>query len=126
MGLDQFAYKTTVKPSREIDFNAEVYKDEVVCEEIHYWRKHPNIHGFMESLYHKKGGEETFNCKTVQLTQDDIDCLVEHILDDMLPKTTGFFFGQSDGTEENEDLEFCKKASDAIKEGYIIFYDSWW
>ena len=126
MGLDQFAYKTRVKPGKSVDFQDEVYKDEVEHEEIHYWRKHPNIHGFMEYLYREKGGELDFNCQPVELTQEDIDSLAKSILDQELPKTSGFFFGQSFGDEENDDLEFCKKASEAIKEGYTVFYDSWW
>ena len=126
MGLDQFAYKTKVKPGKSVDFQDEVYKDEVEREEIHYWRKHPNIHGFMEDLYREKGGDSEFNCRPVELTQDDIDSLASMILDKELPETSGFFFGQSFGDEENDDLEFCKKASEAIKEGYTVFYDSWW
>jgi hypothetical protein len=128
MGLDQFAYKTRVKPGKSVDFQDEVYKDEVEREEIHYWRKHPNVHGFMEDLYREKGGESDFNCRPVELTQEDIDSLAKSILDQELPKTSGFFFGQSCGDEEekNDDLEFCKKASEAIKEGYTVFYDSWW
>jgi hypothetical protein len=31
-----------------------------------------------------------------------------------------------DEEEENYDLEFCKKASEAIKEGYTVYYDSYW
>lgn len=126
MGLDQFAYKTKVKPGKSVDFQDEVYKDEVEREEIHYWRKHPNLHGFMEEIYREKGGEDSFNCRPVELTQEDIDRLAQSILDGELPETSGFFFGQSFGDEENDDLEFCKKASEAIKEGYTVFYDSWW
>jgi len=109
MGLDQFAYKTKVKPSKSVDFQVEVYKDEVEREEIHYWRKHPNLHGFMERLYREKGGESEFNCRPVELTQEDIDRLAQSILDGKLPETSGFFFGRSFGDEENDDLEFCKK-----------------
>lgn len=127
MGLDQFAYKTKVKPSKNVDFAEEVYDDET-SEEIHYWRKHPNIHGFMEKLYREKGGTDEFNCRPMLLTQEDIDNLANVILDGKLPNTSGFFFGQSNGdrSQEKDDLEFCKKASEAITEGYTVYYDSWW
>jgi hypothetical protein len=127
MGLDQFAYKTKVKPSKNVDFAEEVYDDET-SEEIHYWRKHPNIHGFMEKLYREKGGIDEFNCRPMLLTQGDIDNLANIILDGKLPNTSGFYFGQSNGDEsqEKDDLEFCKKASEAITEGYTVYYDSWW
>jgi hypothetical protein len=124
MGLDQFAFKTKVKTSREVDFQPEVADG---SEEIHYWRKHPDLHGWMERLYRKKGGsDEQFNCAPVELTQEDIDRLAEDILEGNLPSTSGFFFGQSMGDEEGDDLQFCKKASEAIKEGYTVYYDSWW
>lgn len=126
MGLDQFAFKTKIKTSREVDFQSEVAD---IGEEIHYWRKHPNLHGWMERLYRKKGGtDEEFNCVPVKLTQEDIDRLAEDIIDGNLPPTSGFFFGRSTGdqAEKSDDLEFCKKASEAIKEGYTVYYDSWW
>lgn len=127
MGLDQFVYKTKVKPSQDIDFADEVYEQDKP-EEIHYWRKHPNIHGFMERLYRERGGVQEFNCVPIQLEQKDIDRLASAIVDGELPRTAGFFFGESYGNKEElqDDLDFCKKASNAIKEGYIVFYDSWW
>lgn len=127
MGLDQFAFKTKAKLTSQVDFRAQLKDDE--SEEIHYWRKHPNLHGWMEELYREKGGTgEQFNCDPVELTQEDIDRLASDILSGDLPSTSGFFFGQSsnDEEEENDDLEFCKKASEAIREGYKVYYDSWW
>jgi hypothetical protein len=32
------------------------------ANELHYGRKHPNLHGWMEALYYAKGGAaDTFN-----------------------------------------------------------------
>ena len=129
MGLDQFAYKTKLKLSKPVDFQDEVYQTDESSQEFFYWRKHPNLQGWMEKLYFKKGGNRTpFNCAPLELVQEDIDNLVNDILDSNLPRTTGFFFGESNAEEEQEktDLDFCKKASDAIKNGYKVFYDSWW
>jgi hypothetical protein len=127
MGLDQFAFKTKAKFDSQVDFQAQL--QDVETEELHYWRKHPNLHGWMEQLYREKGGTgEQFNCDPVQLTQEDIDDLANSILDGSLPSTSGFFFGQSigDQEEESDDLQFCRNASEAIKEGYTVYYDSWW
>jgi hypothetical protein len=127
MGLDQFAFKTKAKFDSQVDFQAQL--QDVETDELHYWRKHPNLHGWMEQLYRKKGGTgEQFNCDPVQLTQEDIDDLANSILDGSLPSTSGFFFGQSigDQEEESDDLQFCRNASEAIKEGYTVYYDSWW
>ena len=133
MGLDQYAYKTKVKLSKAVDFGEELNKaaesGEQVYDDFNYWRKHPNLQGWMQKLYEKKGGQNPdFNCSPVALTQEDIDNLAQDILDNNLPQTSGFFFGESirDREQEKRDLEFCKQASEAIKEGYTVFYDSWW
>ena len=136
MGLDQYAYMTKVKLSKQVDFGEELNKaaesaksGKQVYDDINYWRKHPNLQGWMQKLYEKKGGQNPdFNCSPVVLTQEDIDNLAKDILDNNLPQTSGFFFGESirDAEQEKYDLEFCKQASAAIKEGYTVFYDSWW
>lgn len=125
MGLDMFAYKTKSKIKKKVDFKTNNLDSEL----FHEWRKHPNLHGWMRDLYYKKGGEkDSFNCVPVKLTQEDINQLANDILDGKLPETEGFFFGTSmgDKDEENYDLEFCKKASDAIKNDENIYYTSWW
>ena len=127
MGLDMFAYKAKFKPSKEVDFNDEIPEEGV--EDLAYWRKHPDLHGHMKSLYYQKGGDsEQFNCVPVQLTREDLDQLAATIIDEELPETSGFFFGQSSGDKEeaNRDLQFCKDAIQAIEEGYTVWYDSWW
>jgi hypothetical protein len=130
MGLDMYAYKTKFKPSKEVDFQDELQEAEAQLEDLHYWRKHPNLHGWMEDLYNEKGGEDEFNCRPVQLTKEDLQRLASALLETEpdLPETDGFFFGQSEGSEEEvqDDLEFVKKANQAIDEGYTVYYDSWW
>ena len=120
MGLDMFAMITTEEPTSDVDFKIEN------AGELHYWRKHPNLHGWMEQLYFKKGGSKTFNCTPVRLTKDNLDDLDRAIQHNALPPTQGFFFGQSDGSEREDDLLFIEKARKAILDGYIVYYDSWW
>jgi hypothetical protein len=121
MGLDMFAQKTKADITAEVDF------PEVEAEELHYWRKHPNLHGWMERLYRLKGGaKETFNVVNLQLTLRDLDDLEAAVTARLLPTTTGFFFGESDGSEIAEDLTFVRKARQAIRDGYAVFYSSWW
>ena len=68
MGLDMFAYSTNHDVA-DVDF--EVPDD---ADQIFYWRKHPNLHGWMKSLYRHKGGTgDDFNCDTVRLRADDLD-----------------------------------------------------
>ena len=121
MGLDMYAYRTKETPAEEVDFNV---KNE---EPIHQWRKHPNLHGWMEELYYQKGGaEDSFNCVNVQLTKDDLLKLRSDIEDNLLPYTEGSFFGMTTGEEKEDDLEFIDKALKDIDEGYTIYYSSWW
>jgi len=131
MGLDMYAYRMAdFQPSTPTDFGlelAELRSHDIEAEELHYWRKHPDMHGLMEEIYRGKGGkEETFNCVPVQLVQADLDRIREQVQAKALPKTEGFFFGESDDTDYDTDMEFLRKAEASLKEGYTIWYDSWW
>lgn len=121
MGLDMFAHYLHDAPEKPVDFEVENYG------ELHYWRKHPNLHGWMERLYREKGGEgAAFNCVNLLLTGEDLDRLEADIRIGNLPRTSGFFFGESDGSEFEDDLRFIAKARSAIAEGLTVFYSSWW
>ena len=123
MGLDQFAYA--------IDNNGEK-------EELAYWRKHPNLQGWMENLWESKGrpgltedaqGDMLgdFNCIPVELNHDDINSLEQSINSGELPNTTGFFFGNpSDDYYYEHDLEFCVNAKAELFLGRKVFYNSSW
>ena len=125
MGLDMYAFSTKAKPKTDVDFETKNFKP----EEVFYWRKHPNLHGWMQELYDSKGGtSDSFNGDCVVLDIVDLDNLEEDIREGNLPDTSGFFFGESsNGDEENEnDLLFVTKAREAIKEGKTVYYTSWW
>jgi len=121
MGLDMYANTTNRRISSPVDFKG---RDSDPL--IHQWRKHPNLHGWMEELYRRKGGKQQFNCTTVQLTSDDVDSLERAIETGALPETVGFFFGVTDGTEKDDDLEFIAKARAALADGLTVYYHSWW
>jgi hypothetical protein len=106
---------------------SELREHNIEAEEFHYWRKHPDMHGLMEKIYREKEGkEETFNCTPVQLVQADLDRIREQVQSKALPKTEGFFFGESDDSDYDSDMDFLRKAEASLKEGYTIWYDSWW
>lgn len=123
MGLDQFAFSVNNNGDKE---------------ELAYWRKHPNLQGWMENLWEEKGrpglpddyesnGMGDFNCIPLELTREDIEDLEDAILNNILPKTTGFFFGNDSDDEYREsDLEFVQKAKQALDSGLTVMYDSWW
>ena len=126
MGLDMYAQVRSTKPQTAVDFKSE---EGVEDRELHYWRKHPNLHGWMESLYRLKGGEaDSFNCVNVLVESEDLDQLENHIKEGKLPQTAGFFFGNSqlDEEEVKDDLEFIRDAREAIAAGEYVYYTSWW
>ena len=139
MGLDQYAYARKGEPkieSSEIEYTdaegntqKETHK-EVIFEdqiELAYWRKHPNLQGWMEQLWCEKGGEGEFNCVDVELTADDLDALEQDIDYGDLPETQGFFFGSdSDNRYKDGDLDFIHDAREHLSMGYKIVYTSWW
>jgi len=121
MGLDMYAF-TTPQDVPAVDF-----EEPANAQEIHYWRKHPNLHGWMERLYRRKGGRaEDFNVAPVLLTDADLTDLHRDVVADRLPLTTGFFFGESRPEEKQDDLDFIQKARAAIADGKKVFYTSWW
>ena len=111
MGLDMYAYRQA-KNTAPVEF--------------HYWRKHPNLHGWMENRWRDTGGEGEFNCVDLRLLPHDLDLLERHVLSQSLPPTVGFFFGASDPESMDDDLEFIATAREAIANGESVTYDSWW
>ena len=119
MGLDQFAYSIDSEGNKT---------------EIAYWRKHPNLQGWMENLWYKKNcpnahenSPNEFNCVPVELNYDDLNALEDAVRGYGLPDTVGFFFGDnSDNHYQEQDLEFIQKAREALDSGLEVYYDSWW
>ena len=101
--------------------------------ELAYWRKHPNLHGWMEQLWVSKNrpresvGWPIFNGIELELTWDDLDKLERDIRQGRLPNTEGFFFGNpSDDHYYKQDLEFVKNAKAEVFLGLKVFYNSSW
>ena len=125
MGHDMYAY--SVAPHNAISPT----KIENGCDriELKYWRKHHDLHGWMEKLYYAKGGTaNSFNCEVVELTEEDLNNLATAIEQGHLPPTTGFFFGNNPPDEDSnsEDMEFIQTAREAIDNGRKVYYYSWW
>src|SRR5215831_2813923 len=137
MGLDQYAYRTKdVRAAGAFDIPADLQG-----EEIAYWRKHPDLHGWLRDLYIAKGGGcvseidadgnhthvgEDFNAGNgVELTRDDLLALREAVEAERLPHTTGFFFGYSMPEDKERTLQFVERALAEIRAGYRVYYSSW-
>ena len=123
MGLDQYA--TARRGEAKTDDEGFTYYEDSI--ELSYWRKHPNLQGWMEELYHEKGGSQEFNCVDLELTLGDLDALEESLDEEALPETAGFFFGtDSSDHYAEQDREFIREARAAIKQGYTVVYSSCW
>lgn len=127
MGLDMYAY--TANRAQENWDNQ---------REIAYWRKHPNLHGWMERLWESKGRprpdtdsdrDAVFNGIELELSREDIDLLEQDILSGVVGKldTRGFFFGDaSDDYYRDHDLKFVRDARAELFCGLKVFYNSSW
>lgn len=133
MGLDMSVYAVSANQVREEDKDKEVdftpYSYNEGHTEIWYWRKHPNLHGWMENLYRRKGGTiEDFNYVPVKLTKHDLMRLEKEIKERTLPSTSGFFFGESSDDDDavENDLRFVAEARMQLSLGNMVYYISSW
>jgi len=122
MGLDQYAYCRANKEGRWDD-----------SREIAYWRKHPNLQGWMEQLWIKRNpdyyaeGNNMFNGVELELSWEDLNALEQAVINDQLPSTRGFFFGEdSDAYYKQSLLEFVRNARAELFSGLKVFYNSSW
>lgn len=137
MGLDQYAY-TAAKETQNTEYWETAEMNETgeflsptveKPREIAYWRKHPNLQGWMEQLWREKGGDPdiSFNGVQLELTWEDLERLEKDILSGKLPETRGFFFGSdADDYYRAQDLDFIKDARAEIFLGLRVFYNSSW
>jgi len=142
MGLDMYAYVAGKKgqyndfyETAEFDATSSEFVSKTVNKphEIAYWRKHPNLHGWMERLWRSKGmpgtgnSDATFNGIELELNWDDLDELERAIRHKQLPDTEGFFFGNpADNHYYEQDLEFVNNAKAEVFLGLKVFYNSSW
>jgi hypothetical protein len=141
MGLDMYAYVASKKGQQneyyetaEFDKTVNEFVSTTVTKpyEIAYWRKHPNLHGWMQRLWERKGkpggyDDDRFNGIELELNWDDLDELERAIRHRQLPKTEGFFFGDpADNHYYEQDLEFVNNAKAEVFLGLKVFYNSSW
>jgi|TARA_R100000482_G_C5073473_1_gene122580 hypothetical protein len=120
MGLDMYLqgrlYHHGMKHDNDGKFTerkrekVEGYEKTATEIELAYWRKHPNLHGYIVNTFNK-GVDD---CTPIDLSPDNLDQIADAIEDDNLPETTGFFFGES-SWHEDEKEENVKIFRDASK-----------
>jgi hypothetical protein len=136
MGLDMYAYAGRSGQRDEFYEKAQWNEDTKEFDspvskpvELAYWRKHPNLHGWMEQLWQKRNPDDmsSFNGIELELTWQDVDDLEQAVRHGQLPFTEGFFFGKpADNVYYEEDLKFCVNAKAELFLGLKVFYNSSW
>ena len=137
MGLDMYAFAVTHEDCAEIEASRFVVEFSALPrfgvslpeskEKIAYWRKFNALHGWMQALYRKLGGDEEFNCIALELTRNDLDDLSLDIKENKLTPLGGYFFGDLsiDLGDVNDTLKFIDVAKSKIPT-HRIYYYSWW
>ena len=93
---------------RELE-TVEGFKKKATELEIAYWRKHPNLHGYIVNTFNK--GVD--NCRPIELTPKNLDQIADAIEKNELPYTNGCFFGSSEDHEKKkkENIKIFRDAS---------------
>jgi hypothetical protein len=128
MGLDMYLMgKKYVTDNETMECDGLTVTELIV--EISYWRKHPNLHGYIVNTF-ANGKDE---CQDIGLGEDEVEDIIKAVKEQRLPHTEGFFFGQSDLGEEQikEDVEAFEKALKWLKSNpenghkYLVYKASW-
>jgi hypothetical protein len=117
MGLDMYLTGIPVDAVRDVDGRFEGV-------ELGYWRKHPDLHGFIVRTF-ADGVDE---CQEIELSADALTCILRAVIDESLPKTSGFFFGESQGANDQETDDQLLKAIDWLskEKGRKVVYQASW
>jgi len=78
VGLDMYAYVAARAGQQKEYYDAAGWDNETKeftspvtkPREIAYWRKHPNLHGWMQQLWEAKGNSGDFNGDELELTYE--------------------------------------------------------
>ena len=114
---------------QEPNKDSEGFEISSVSVKIGYWRKHPNLHGYIVREF-ADGVDE---CQEIMLDEDNVKQIMAAIKAKELPETTGFFFGVSHNDEAqiendlaiwNDALRFL--SGKAPKEWRDIIYRASW
>jgi len=126
MGLDMYLEGRTYF-FKDWDKMKEGYRVKGEILDLGYWRKHPNLHGYIVQNF----AEGVDKCQEINLSEEKMEQLIRAVEERALPKTTGFFFGESDGSERESDLKTLNAALKWLRKeskriGREIVYQASW
>jgi len=114
MGLDMDLIGQKFYPLWLTERKEDGFDVEVVSLRLGYWRKHPDLHGYIVETF--SNGIDDKN--DIPLNKDDLRNIISAIGERRLPKTTGFAFGESKDTDSQRatDIEIFERALKWLEE----------
>lgn len=95
MGLDMYLYGDKFKfrdwENPENNETEDGFEVQLKRLNLGYWRKHPDLHGYIVRHF----GDGVGDCSEILLDEKKITRLIKAVEQDNLPRTEGFFFGES-------------------------------
>ena len=123
---DRFAMDYPDMPQSDI---LSLFMDKV---HLYHWENNRHLNGVCREIYRRRKGDcGRFNCVYMRLDPVDIDLIENIILTDKIKgyADSGYFFDNTLAYTEDDrqdDLSFIAKARQAIKDGDVIYYHSYW
>jgi hypothetical protein len=125
MGLDMYIFAAENQKEFDELYSQDIEeRDSYWNKQICYWRKHPDLHGYIVQTF-AKGVDE---CQPIPLTSSGIENIISAVKDGNLPHTTGFFFGQSVGPDDQNTIEQLENVLKFLRENNdgIVWYEASW
>lgn len=98
--------------------------DSAPVEELAYWRKHPNLHGYIVNTF--AGGVD--ECQKIDLDLESLHKIIDAVNLGKLTTTTGFFFGTSSPGYDASTIKDLLNVTAWLEEhpeGKIFYNASW-
>lgn len=97
-------------------------------EDIFYFRKHSDLHGYIAENYSDQADGED-NCSVLLLEREDIIAiseLAQEALSDGVEQYSGFFWGESDDSDWERTLAMCEEIIEQLKDDEVVYYSAWY
>lgn len=106
MGLDMYLEGRKHLHRKRSEDN---YPVSSITLDLGYWRKHPNLHGYIVANFAENGEDD---CKPIELDAEKLQQIIKAVGERKLSHTEGVFFGTSDLSDEAvaEDLKILTGA----------------
>jgi len=125
MGLDMYLKGEKFLPTDWSDDSNNLREDgfrvESINLELGYWRKHPDLHGYIVQEF-ADGVDE---CQPIHLGEEDLEKIIKAVKGADLPETSGFFFGSSGDAGDQNTIEQLEKAIAWLNLEETVHKESW-